>query len=72
MATTWMKALHRGGGSIAAALGWRIDYTKDFSKTDGGVLIDSYECDPHTAQAEFLFSRKPTRSAPGATKADGM
>ncbi len=58
MATTWMKALHRGGGGVAAALGLRIDYATDLGKTDGGVLIDSYECDPHTAQAEFLFSKK--------------
>ncbi len=57
MATTWMKALHRGGGSIAA-LGLRLDYAKDFSKTDGGILVDSYECDVFTAQQEFLFSKK--------------
>jgi hypothetical protein len=58
MATTWMKALHRGGSSVAAALGLRVDYAIDFAKTEGGVLIDSYECDPSTAQAEFLFSKK--------------
>ncbi len=55
MATTWMKALHRGGGSIAAALGLRLDYAKDFSRSRSSC-----------------FPRKPTRSAPGATKAGVM
>ncbi len=58
MATTWMKALHKSGGGVAAALGLRIDYAKDFDKTDGGALIDSYECEPFTAQSEFLFSKR--------------
>ncbi len=58
MATTWMKALHRGGGGVAAALGLRLDYATDLLKTDGGVLVDSYECDVFTAQQEFLFSKK--------------
>ncbi|HBU12600.1 MAG TPA: relaxase, partial [Clostridiales bacterium] len=58
MATTWMKALHRSGGGVAAALGLRIDYAKDYTKTDDGALIDSYECDPYTAQNEFLFSKR--------------
>ena len=47
MATTWIKALHRSGGSIAAALGRSVDYIEDAGKTNDGELIDSYECDPH-------------------------
>ncbi len=58
MAATWMKAIHRSGGSVAAALGLRIGYAQDVEKTDGGVLIDSYECEPYTAQSEFLFSKR--------------
>ena len=57
MATTWMKALHRSGG-IAAALGRSVDYIGNHDKTDGGELVDGYECDPYTAQAEFLLSKK--------------
>ena len=57
MATTWMKALHRGGG-ITAALGRSVDYIGNEEKTDGGELVDGYECDPYTAQAEFLLSKK--------------
>jgi len=58
MATTWIKSLHRGGGTIAAALGLRTEYVLDSEKTDGGELVDSYECDPYTAQSEFLFSKR--------------
>lgn len=57
MATTWMKALHRSGG-IAAALGRSVDYIGNPDKTDDGELIDGYECDPFTAQSEFLLSKK--------------
>lgn len=57
MATTWMKALHRSGG-IAAALDRSVDYVGNHDKTDGGELVDGYECDPYTAQAEFLLSKK--------------
>jgi len=59
MATTWMKALHRSGGSsIAAALGRSTDYIENPDKTNGGELIVSYECDARTVQSEFLFSKK--------------
>jgi hypothetical protein len=57
MATTWMKALHRSGG-IAAALGRSVDYIGNPEKTDDGELIEGYECDPFTAQSEFLLSKK--------------
>ena len=57
MATTWMKAIHRGGG-IAAALSRPVDYIENPDKTNGGELIDSFECDPATAQEEFLFSKR--------------
>lgn len=58
MATTWMKALHRSGGSIAAALDRSTDYVENPDKTNGGELIDAYECDPFTEQSEFLFSKR--------------
>jgi len=57
MATTWLKALHRGS-RIAAALGRSVDYISNGEKTEDGELIESYECDPCTAQAEFLLSKK--------------
>ena len=57
MATTWIKALHKGGG-IASALRRSISYIGDKSKTADGELVYGYECDPHTAQSEFLLSKK--------------
>ena len=58
MATTWIKALHRSGGSIAAALDIRIEYAKNYDKTEDGALVGSYMCDPYTAQSEFLLSKR--------------
>ena len=57
MGTTWIKAIHRGG-SIASTLKSRINYATDPEKTEGGELVDSYECQPLTAQSEFLFSKR--------------
>jgi len=58
MAATWIKALHRSGGSIAAALDRTTDYIANPDKTNGGELIDSFECDPFTAQSEFRLSKR--------------
>lgn len=57
MATTWMKAIHKGG-SISAALDRSVDYIENPGKTNDGELIDAYECDQFTAQSEFLFSKR--------------
>jgi len=58
MATTWIKALHKSGGSIAAALDRTTDYIENPEKTNDGELIIGYECDPFTAQSEFLLSKR--------------
>ena len=70
MATTWIKAIHKGGGTIAAALGLRTEYATNPEKTDGGELVDSYECDPPTAQAEFLFSKRLYEQKTGRNQGD--
>ncbi len=58
LATTTLLPLHIGkGGSVAAALGRSTDYVKNPDKTDGGEWVAAYECDPLTADAEFLFSK---------------
>ena len=57
MATTWMKALHRSGG-IASALGRSLDYVENPDKTNDSELLYGFECDPFTAQAEFMFSKQ--------------
>jgi hypothetical protein len=58
MATTTLIPLHAGkGGTVAAALGRTVDYIRNPDKTDGGEWVSAYECDPLTADAEFLFSK---------------
>jgi hypothetical protein len=58
LATTRLIALHVGkGGSVASALGRSTDYVKNPDKTNGGEWVTAYECDPLTADAEFLFAK---------------
>jgi len=57
MATTWLKALHRGSG-ISTALGRSVDYISNSEKTEDGELVYGYECDPYTVRSEFLLSKK--------------
>ena len=66
MATTRIISMHvNQGKTIADCLTDRIDYSKNPDKTQGGELISAYECDPKTADAEFLFSSGSTRPSPG-------
>ena len=58
MATTWLKSLHTGGGSIAAAFDRSTDYIENADKTENGELIAAFGCDPYTAQTEFLLSKR--------------
>ena len=60
MATTRIISMHVSHGkTIADCLTDRIDYSKNPEKTQGGELISAYECDPKTADAEFLFADDP-------------
>ncbi|MDL2231986.1 relaxase/mobilization nuclease domain-containing protein [Ruminococcaceae bacterium OttesenSCG-928-L11] len=59
MATTRLMPLHTGKGrSVAEALGRSTDYVENPDKTDGGEWVSAYECDPMTADAEFLYSKR--------------
>jgi hypothetical protein len=50
-----MKAVHRSNSSsISAGLKQTIDYAKN---PDNGQLTAAYECDPMTAESEFLLSK---------------
>ena len=46
------------GKTIAQCLAERTDYAKNHEKTNNEELISAYECDPHTADTEFLFSKR--------------
>ena len=57
-ATTFLKAHHISSGkSILESMQDRFDYGKNPLKTLDGALIRSYECDPMTADAEFLLAK---------------
>ena len=66
MATTRIISMHvNQGKTIADCLTVRIDYSKNPDKTQGGELISAYECDPKTADAEFLFSKRQYQTVTG-------
>ena len=66
MATTRIISMHvNQGKTIADCLTDRIDYSKNPDKTQGGELISAYECDPKTADAEFLYSKRQYKTLTG-------
>ena len=66
MATTRIISMHiNQGKTIADCLTDRIDYSKNPDKTQGGELISAYECDPKTADAEFLYSKRQYQTITG-------
>jgi hypothetical protein len=59
MATTTLLPLHIGKGrTISEAITDSTDYAENPLKTQKGELVTGYECDPHTADAEFLLSKR--------------
>lgn len=59
MAATRLIALHvNKGKSVAQCLADRTDYSQNAAKTNDGKFISSYECDPKTADEEFLLSKR--------------
>ena len=54
-----------GGKSVASALKLRTDYAMNPDKTENGKLISAFACDPHTADAEFLLSKRQYRQFTG-------
>ena len=66
MATTRIISMHvNQGKTIADCLTDRIDYSKNPDKTQGGELISAYECDPKTADAEFLLAKAKYKAVTG-------
>lgn len=59
MAATRLIALHiNKGKSIAQCLRDRTDYAQNPEKTEKGELVTGYECDPMTADEEFLLAKR--------------
>ena len=66
MAATRIISMHvNKGKTIAQCLTDRTDYAMNPDKTENGELISSYACDPHTADAEFLLSKRQYRLLTG-------
>lgn len=66
MATTYIKPHHISGGkTILQSLADRFGYGQNPEKTLDGALIRSYECDPRTADAEFLLSKAKYKAITG-------
>lgn len=59
MAAIRLIALHvNKGKNVAQCLADRTDYSQNAEKTNDGEFISSYECDPKTADEEFLLSKR--------------
>ena len=59
MAAPRLIALHvNKGKTVAQCLADRTDYSQNAAKTNDGEFISSYECDPKTADEEFLLSKR--------------
>ena len=65
-ATTYLKT-HKisKGQTIAQSLRDRFDYGQNPDKTQGGELLSAYECDPVTADAEFLLTKAKYKTVTG-------
>ena len=59
MAATRLIAMHINKGKTARqCITERLDYIMNPNKTDGGILISSYACEPQTAADEFMLYRQ--------------
>ena len=59
MATTKIMSIHINKGKTARqCITQRLDYIMNPNKTDGGILISSYACEPQTAADEFMLYRQ--------------
>ena len=66
MATTRLIPHHISGGkTILESMRDRFDYGQNPAKTLDGELIRSYECDPMTADAEFLLAKAKYKAVTG-------
>ncbi|MBY9077770.1 relaxase/mobilization nuclease domain-containing protein [Paenibacillus sp. HN-1] len=66
MATTYFKPHHISKGeTIAQSMKDRFDYGQNPEKTQGGDLVLAYECDPKTADGEFLLSKAKYKAVTG-------
>ena len=66
MAATRFISMHKSKGKTpAVSLTERVAYILNPAKTDGGRLVSAHGCDPATAAAEMLLSRRQYLDAGG-------
>ena len=66
MAATRHIPLHvNKGKTVAQCLADRTDYSQNAAKTNDGEFISAYECDPKTADEEFLLTKRQYQHATG-------
>ena len=66
MATTRLIPLHiNKGKTIAQTLYDRTSYAQNPKKTDQGEWVSSYACNPETADAEFMLSKRQYKHITG-------
>ena len=66
MATTRLITHHISKGeTIAQSLSDRFDYGQNPEKTQQGEWISAYQCDPETANAEFLLAKAKYKAVTG-------
>ena len=59
MAVTRLIAMHKNKGkSVLQSLSDRTDYAMNPEKTEGGLLVTGYECDPEMVKEEFLLTKR--------------
>ena len=59
LALSRLRPLHiNKGKTVAQTISARTDYAVNPDKTRKGELVSGYECDPRTADTEFLLSKK--------------
>ena len=69
MAATRLIALHiNKGKTLAQCLTGRLGYSQNPEKTEGGALISAYECDPYTADEEFLLAKRQYEQITGRAR----
>lgn len=73
MATTRIIPMHQNKGkTVAQCLSDRVDYAVNPDKTNGGELISAYECDPKTADAEFMLSKRQYKTVTGREQSNDV
>ena len=69
MAATRLIALHiNKGKTVAQCLADRTEYAENPDKTEGGELVSAFECDPETADEEFLLSKRQYQHITGRSQ----